>query len=1443
MAARRALGAVVVGLALAMLAPSSGLGADPQGGVKPLPAVDQAEPWRSPAEPQRAAAAGRVIVRFKPGATAAAKGRARTAVVGHTRLRFGLVPGLELVDTDLPVAEAVQRLERLPGVEYAEPDQVISASLTPNDPGLPLQWGFDQPGDADIDAKAAWNTTTGDPGVVVAVIDSGMQLDHGDLAGNLWTNPGEIAGNGIDDDDDGYIDDVHGWDFVQDDNQPNDDYGHGTHVAGTLAAVGNNGIGVVGVAFSSRIMPLRILDGNGQGYLSDAVRAIDFATRHGVRISNNSWGYTGAVSQPLYDAIQAAGAAGQLVVVAAGNSSADIDAIPNYPAAYDLPNIVSVAATTEDDGLAVFSNYGAARVDVAAPGEHILSTVPGGYGYADGTSMASPHVAGVAALLLAAHPAWTVDRIRDRILDTVRPIKSLTGKVATGGMVNAAAALAPTTNLAPTVTITKPATGASVLRGVKVSFAATAVDPEQGNVASSITWISSRMGQIGTGASFSRSDLTEGTHVIVAIAKDAAHHTPLASIVLRVGPVVTTIADGPALHAPVVTVDAVGSPTVAWSEYGIGTVVARPDGGGWTRDVVSHAYQDGAPDLGVDADGTAHLAIERDWTKPSVFKDNGILVATDDGGWATARVGEGCADDGDGCGMDGSPTFGVDSAGRSHVAWVRATVAGNGGDPGVWHAIEHPNGTWTSERVLAAGSGVLGPDLAIGPSDAVHLAFVRTDPGNEGVYHATNATGSWVISRVAPLAADAGVSAARVQAAPSGDVDVAWAGADGVFVATHSGGTWGSPVEVSPDPAGSVDLVRSGADLQLVFGRLSAGQPAGVAHAASIGGGAWTVEDVDDGADATPRLAVDGDGHLHVAYLRVSPEPQVRYATDAGGSWADGVVSRSWTWVDPAFAVDAAGHHHVAVGRTGTESGLWYGTDAGGTWSMERLTTTAPDGPVGLAVAPDGTASIAYGDSDPAPLAWLATGRPGSWGFTVVAGDAATGRHAIARAANGSLHLAFGVEVAGRSRIAYATNASGGWVVAPIGASSPTTDDQNPSIALDATGHAHIAFEMLGTSPDRTSIEYATNRTGAWLISQRTTGAPHDVDPSIAVDAASHPRIAYLRAGSGVRVQSFTGKTWTSHTVSTNAHDTGPSVAIDAAGHTNVLFAGGGVHYEACGQPLCSAQPGLRWWTDAPGSGAVRRVTDFGDDVSPSLVRGLDGSLSAAFVNTQWRLAEVRLARALATVSAPVAHLAGPGTKLEKGRAALGITFTGTAAATYRLQDSVDGGGYVTVGPVNASASRVASVKPGASLTHRFRAIPYDSFGVQGVAASGPTMRVSARSEAKGSSLDYAGAWSRSTDHRFMGRHARYASASGASATWTFTGREVAWVAAKGHHYGRARIYVDGVLRGTVDLDAAKTRFRRVVFRATWGSSGAHRISIRAVGDGRVDLDGFELLR
>jgi hypothetical protein len=189
------------------------------------------------------------------------------------------------------------------------------------------------------------------------------------------------------------------------------------------------------------------------------------------------------------------------------------------------------------------------------------------------------------------------------------------------------------------------------------------------------------------------------------------------------------------------------------------------------------------------------------------------------------------------------------------------------------------------------------------------------------------------------------------------------------------------------------------------------------------------------------------------------------------------------------------------------------------------------------------------------------------------------------------------------------------------------------------------------------------------------------------------------------------------------------------------------------------------------------------------------------------------------------------------------VTFSGTGAAVYRLQDSVDGGPYETVGPVKASTSRTVSVAPSASTTHRFRVIPYDAFEVQGVPAYGSTLRVSLKSDTPSTSLVYAGTWSTKTGSDFVGGRARSATSSDAQATWTFTGREVAWIAAKGRHDGHAAVVVDGVSRGTIDLDAAKSRFRRVVFRATWSTSGTHSISIRPVGDGRVILDGFELLR
>ncbi|MFM6602958.1 MAG: S8 family serine peptidase, partial [Microcystis panniformis] len=296
--------------------------------------------------------------------------------------------------------------------------------------------------DADIDAPEAWDIQTGNPNLVIGVIDTGVDYNHPDLASNIWTNPGEIAGDGIDNDGNGYIDDIHGWDFAYNDNDPSDVHGHGTHISGTIAGKGNNGVGVTGVAWNAKIMPLKFLNDQGSGSTSNAILAINYATAKGVKLTNNSWG-GGVYSQALYDAINAAGQAGALFIAAAGNDAKNTDTSPSYPASYDLPNIISVASTTRTDALSSFSNYGLTSVDLGAPGSDIYSLAPGG-GYAtlSGTSMASPHVTGAAALLWSQNPTWTAQQVKNTLMNTGDPIAALAGKTVSGKRLNVFNALA-----------------------------------------------------------------------------------------------------------------------------------------------------------------------------------------------------------------------------------------------------------------------------------------------------------------------------------------------------------------------------------------------------------------------------------------------------------------------------------------------------------------------------------------------------------------------------------------------------------------------------------------------------------------------------------------------------------------------------------------------------------------------------------------------------------------------------------------------------------------------------------------------------------------------------------------------------------------------------------------------------------------------------------------
>ena len=370
----------------------------------------------------------------------------------HTRAKTRLKKKLKNVDLEVvqvpaggSIDDALAHYRASADVEYAEPDYVLSANTGPNDPRYAdgTLWALHNTGqsagqsDADIDGPEAWDVRSSAQNIVVAVVDSGVRYTHEDLAANMWRNPGEVAGNGLDDDHNGYVDDVHGISPFDGTGNPTDGNGHGTHVAGTIAASGNNGRGVAGVAWRAQIMALRFLDGNGEGYTSDAIIAIDYARTKGASIVNAS--FAGPYSAALRDAITRARAAGIIIVAAAGNEASNNDVYPSYPANYAMDNVVSVAATTRNDTLADFSNYGASTVHLAAPGRDIYSayfSADNAYVAMSGTSMAAPHVAGALALVRAQFTNETHQQSIDRLLRAVDPVPALAGRSRTGGRLN-----------------------------------------------------------------------------------------------------------------------------------------------------------------------------------------------------------------------------------------------------------------------------------------------------------------------------------------------------------------------------------------------------------------------------------------------------------------------------------------------------------------------------------------------------------------------------------------------------------------------------------------------------------------------------------------------------------------------------------------------------------------------------------------------------------------------------------------------------------------------------------------------------------------------------------------------------------------------------------------------------------------------------------------------
>jgi subtilisin family serine protease len=418
----------------------------------------------------RSADEAEVLVRFKPGTTLDS---IRSIASNNHDLvadEIESVGGLVAID-DLDNADpddVARQYSAMSNVDYAEANTVIQLddptpgdksidvdsntyeAGSPNDPQFADQWALHNQGQnggkerADIDAVKAWAKTRGSKDVVVAVLDSGVDYNHVDLRANMWTRPDSVPE--YVDDELGTLDDVHGFDIDMNLGDPMDDNGHGTHCVGVIGAEGDNGIGIAGINWHVRIMPLKFLGRGGFGSTKAAIEAINYAIdrkKHGVnvRVISASWGSTSR-SKALEDAIRAAGDAGILFVAAAGNNGTDNDKRPHYPSNYDLPNVISVAATDNTDNLTSFSNYGIKTVHIAAPGKDITSTwLNDEFRGASGTSMATPQVSGVAALIVSANPNITVAKLKDRLLKSVDKIASLEGKIASGGRLNAAKAI------------------------------------------------------------------------------------------------------------------------------------------------------------------------------------------------------------------------------------------------------------------------------------------------------------------------------------------------------------------------------------------------------------------------------------------------------------------------------------------------------------------------------------------------------------------------------------------------------------------------------------------------------------------------------------------------------------------------------------------------------------------------------------------------------------------------------------------------------------------------------------------------------------------------------------------------------------------------------------------------------------------------------------------
>src|SRR3954468_11405528 len=672
----------------------------------------------------REAAAGEVIAKFR--GTLPAQALALIDAAPVYRLPTG---AHRIRSRGRRAADLVASLSLRSDVVYVEPNYVVRTTAVPNDPQLRNEWFLDNPArpGADISARQAWDVTTGSSAVVVGLVDTGIDHAHPDLVDNLWIAPAAytvtVQGAAL-----SCPAGSHGVDAYFRNCDAVDNNGHGTAMAGIMGATGNNAMGVSGVNWRTSIMDLKYAGADGMGFVSDAIDAIDvglqlrsiFGTAANVRVLSNSWG-DDANSQALRDEVAKAAAADVLFVASAGNASRDIDVSPMYPAAYPVPNVIAVAATTADDTLASFSNYGTSTVHVGAPGDSVLSTAPSaGYAYINGTSPAAAVVSGVAALVLSACPLDTA-QLKDTILQTVVPIPPLAGKTTTGGRVNAAAALqrCAGANQRPSVAIASPAAQAHFAAPATIVIAAEASDPDGQVTTVDFYANGARVGSDSTAPfAFSWSNVPAGSYTLSAIATDNQGRTASSPVVDRI------FVDSPAtsVPSPWAATDIGATGVTGNVSYASGVFTVR--GGGadvWgTADALQYVYQPLSGDGAIVA-RVASVQNVAAWTKAGVMIRNGLapsaaqafmLVSPGKGMAFQRRTGDGGASTGTSGGAGAAPQ------------WVRLTRTGQA----ITAAISPDGAAWTTigqDTFAMARTVYVG--VAVSSHDTTQLAQAAFD--------------------------------------------------------------------------------------------------------------------------------------------------------------------------------------------------------------------------------------------------------------------------------------------------------------------------------------------------------------------------------------------------------------------------------------------------------------------------------------------------------------------------------------------------------------------------------------------------------------------------------------------------------------------------------------------------------------------------------------------